>query len=120
LLYISGSGPNSFPINGWGISLLLLWLGIIPHPEAAFPFSLFQFLFSLPVLLLMLRRQWYENSVSNMWLGFAVFSFTFQFFSRFFHDSYFVFVLQLLVIAYFMKPQPFPHSDLSKREAQNV
>ena len=112
LLYISGSGPNSFPINGWGFSLLMLWLGIIPHPEAAFPFVVFELIFGLPVLFLMLRRQWWENTITNMWLGFALFSFTFQFFSRFFNDSYFVFILQLLVIAYFMKPVTFPHKPL--------
>jgi hypothetical protein len=117
LLYISGSGPDSFPINGWGISALFLWLGIIPHPEAAFPFGLFELVFGLPVLFLMLRRQWQENTITNIWLGYAVFSFTFQFFSRFFHDSYFVFILQLLVIAYFIKPVAFPHKPLLQENA---
>jgi hypothetical protein len=53
---------------------------------------------------LALWRQWRNNTIQNVWLGFAVFSFTFQFFSRFFNDNYFVFVLQLLVIAAFIEP----------------
>jgi hypothetical protein len=107
ILYISGSGPNSFPIKGWGFSTLLLTLGIIPTPEATFPFPLFELLFGLPVLFVMLRRQWRDNHLQNLWLGFVFFSFAFQFFSRFFNDNYFVFILQLLVIAFFMKPEHY-------------
>jgi hypothetical protein len=102
--YISGSGPDSFPIKGWGFSTLMLTLGLIPHPEAAFPFALFELLFGLPVLYLMLRRQWQENTLALAWLGYAFFGFTFQFFSRFFSDNYFVFLMQIVVIALFMKP----------------
>jgi hypothetical protein len=102
--YISGSGPDSFPIKGWGFSSLLLTLGLIPHPEAAFPFALFELLFGLPVLYLMLRRQWQDNTLMMAWLGYAFFGFTFQFFSRFFSDNYFVFLLQIVVIALFMRP----------------
>lgn len=105
--YISGSGPDSFPIKGWGFSTLLLWLGVISHPEAAFPFGMLELLFGLPILVWLLRRQWQDNTLPTVWLGFALFSFTFQFFSRFFSDNYFVFILQLLVIAYFMDPIRF-------------
>ena len=104
VLYVSGSGPGSFPMKGWGFSTLLLAAGLIPTPESAFPFIIFELLFGLPVLLLALWRQWRNNTIQNVWLGFAVFSFTFQFFSRFFNDNYFVFVLQLLVIAAFIEP----------------
>jgi hypothetical protein len=82
----------------------MLTLGLIPHPEAAFPFALFELLFGLPVLYLMLRRQWQENTLALAWLGYAFFGFTFQFFSRFFSDNYFVFLMQIVVIALFMKP----------------
>lgn len=104
VLYVSGSGTGSFPMKGWGFSTLLLAAGLIPTPESAFPFIIFELLFGLPVLLLALWRQWRNNTIQNVWLGFAVFSFTFQFFSRFFNDNYFVFVLQLLVIAAFIEP----------------
>ena len=111
--YISGSGPDSFPIKGWGFSTLLLTLGVIPHPEAAFPFAFFELLFGLPVLYLTLRRQWQENTLAMAWLGYAFFGFTFQFFSRFFSDNYFVFLIQIIVIALFMMPiQHAPRSTL--------
>lgn len=105
--YVSGSGSGSFPIKGWGFSNLLLALGVIPTAESSFPFVLFELTFGLPVLFLMLRRQWRENNIQNVWLGYAFFSFVFQFFSRFFNDNYVVFVLQLLVITYFLQPVYF-------------
>jgi hypothetical protein len=42
-----------------------------------------------------------------MWVGFAVFSFVMQFFSRFFNDNYFVFVVQALIIGYFARSDTF-------------
>ncbi|GIK55998.1 MAG: hypothetical protein BroJett015_16610 [Chloroflexota bacterium] len=102
--YISGSGPNSFPMKGWGFSTFLLVTGLVSDPEAAFPFTLFALLAGLPVLFIMLRRQWRDNSLQNAWLGFLFFSFVFQFFSRFFSDNYVIFTLQMLLVIAFLKP----------------
>jgi hypothetical protein len=103
--YISGSGPDSFPMKGWGFSTLLLTAGLVSDAEAAFPFTFFGLVFGLPVLALMLRRQWRDNHLQNAWLGYVAFSFVFQFFSRFFSDNYVVFLLQILVTIAFLKPQ---------------
>ncbi|MCB8954097.1 MAG: hypothetical protein H6650_19000 [Ardenticatenales bacterium] len=105
VLYITGSGPDSFPIKGWGFSTLLLALGMIPVAESAFPFGLFELLLGLPVLFWLLRRQRGANELSNVWMGYALFSFTVQYFSRFFSDNYFIFILQALIIALFMNEQ---------------
>ncbi len=104
ITYVSGSGPESFPMKGWGFSTLMLAAGIIPNPEGAFPFILVQFIFGLPVFLLMLWKQWQQNTTQQMWASFAIFAFVFQFFSRFFNDNYFIFIIQVLVIAMFMFP----------------
>lgn len=104
VFYLTGAGENSFPMKGWGFSTLLLAFNLVTDPEAAFPFWLFELLFGLPTLLWLLWRQWRENHLQNLLIGFAIFSFVFQFFSRFFSDNYFVFTLQLLVIAYFAEP----------------
>jgi hypothetical protein len=108
--YISGSGPDSFPMKGWGFSTILLASGIITDPEAAFPFAVFELIASLPVLILVLWRQWRDNSLQNAWLGFLFFSFVFQFFSRFFSDNYVVFTMQSLIVVAFLKPIYFNKS----------
>lgn len=111
ITYVSGSGAGSFPMKGWGFSTLLLTVGILTDPEAAFPFTLFQLAFGLPVLLLVLRRQWQQNNIQNMWAGYAIFAFVFQFFSRFFNDNYFIFIIQIFIIAVFMLPVSYRQPD---------
>jgi hypothetical protein len=98
-------------MKGWGFSTLLVTFGLVPSPEAAFPFWIFELVFGLPVLIWMLWRQWQHNDLQNLITGFAIFSLAFQFFSRFFSDNYFVFTLQLLIIAYFTRPFQFHHSS---------
>lgn len=107
VFYLTGAGVNSFPMKGWGFSTLLLAFNLVPSPEVAFPFWIFELIFGLSVMLLMLWRQWRDNNLQNLIIGYALFSLTFQFFSRFFSDNYFVFTLQLLVIAYFIEPIQF-------------
>lgn len=104
ITYISGSGPNSFPIKGWGLGTFLLTARVIATPEAAFPFWLFEAVFGLPTLFFLLRWQQRNNTLQQMWLGFVGFSFVIEFFSRFFADNYVVFILQSLVIAAFIAP----------------
>ncbi|MCB9418825.1 MAG: DUF2029 domain-containing protein [Ardenticatenaceae bacterium] len=111
VFYLIGTGESSFPMKGWGFSTLLLAFKLVPSPEAAFPFWIVELVFGLPVLLWLLRRQWLDNNLQNLITGFALFSFVFQFFSRFFSDNYFVFILQLLVIAYFAQPVRFYQTD---------
>ncbi|MCA9998041.1 MAG: hypothetical protein KDE56_19910 [Anaerolineales bacterium] len=102
--YIIGTSPYSFPIRGIGISHLLVTFGLIPSYDAPFPFLLLSLPFSLAALFWGIRRQWGDNSLANLWLGFAIFAFTFQFFSRFFNDNYFIFTLQALFIALYLDP----------------
>ena len=84
------------------MSTLLLTVGIIPSPEAAFPFGILEIGVGLPLLVFLLARQRRENTLQQMWFGFAIFSFGVQYVSRFFNDNYLVFILQSLVIASFL------------------
>ncbi|MBI3912992.1 MAG: hypothetical protein HY327_02165 [Chloroflexi bacterium] len=115
--YIIGIGATSFPIKGWGFSTLLLVLGVIPSPETAFPFGIFEILFGAPVFLFLLARQRREeNTLRQVWFGFAILSFVVQFFSRFFNDNYVVFALQALVIASFIAPTQFKNAAREVKE----
>lgn len=102
--FLIGSGSNSFPIQGWGFGVILFWLGWIPNAESAFPFWLFELSLGLPTLFLLLRAQRRENTLPQLWFAFAAFSFVVEFFSRFFNDNYFVFLLQALMVGAFIDP----------------
>ncbi len=100
--YIVGLSEFSFPIRGIGFSHLLVATGLLPSYEASFPFIVLSLLFGIPVMAYGLRLQWRANTLRNMWMAFAFFAFTFQYFSRFFNDNYFVFVVLSLSIAAFI------------------
>jgi hypothetical protein len=104
VLYLVGVTEHSFPIKGWGLSTLLLAAGIIPSAESSFPFGILEALLGIPALILLLRWQWRDNTLQQVWIGFAVFSFVVEYFSRFFNDNYVIFVLQALVIGALMTP----------------
>jgi hypothetical protein len=121
ILYITGSGADSFPIKGWGISSFLLVSGVIPTPESAFPFVILSLIFGAAALIWALRRQRSNNTLQYMWIGFVVFSFVVQFFSRFFNDNYAIFIFQAFVIAAFLRPGRFadePAQDATQDSAQ--
>ena len=105
-LYLVGLTEKSFPVRGMGFSVLLIGVGVMESAEASFPFFIFQALFALPILLWLLRRQWGHNSLRNVWLGFAIFSFVFDYFSRFFHDNYLAFLLEALIVGAFIYSGP--------------
>ncbi len=100
--YLIGTSGESYPIRGWGFSTLLIAARVIPTAYSPYPFGIFEVLLGIPVLVLLLRRQRRENTLQQMWFGFAVFSFIVEYFSRFFNDNYLVFILQAFVIASFM------------------
>jgi len=104
LFYLMGATEHSFPIKGWGLSTLLLAVGVIPSPEATFPFGLLEALCGIPALVLLVRWQRSNNTLRQVWVGFAAWSFVIEWFSRFFNDNYVVFIVQALVIAAFLVP----------------
>jgi hypothetical protein len=104
VLYLTGATAYSYPIRGWGISAIFRAVNIIPSADSSFPFSIIELLVGLPTLALLLRWQWRENTLQAVWFGFAVLSFVIEYFSRFFNDNYFVFILQALVIGSFILP----------------
>lgn len=113
VLYLIGATEHSFPIKGWGFSTLLLAIGLIPSAQAQFPFGIFQTLFGLPVLVLLARWQWRENTLRQVWICFAAFSFVIQYFSRFFNDNYVIFVFQALMIGLLMTPYRWQATELA-------
>jgi len=85
---------------GYGLGQILLTLGLVQSPRAAFPFWAFQLALGLPMLLLTLRRLWRAPRLSMCAIGYGVFMLVFFFASRFFHDIYILFTLTLVAVGY--------------------
>ena len=97
----AGTSATSYQIRGWGLSNLVLALGLVPHDQAYFPFWLPQLAVCLPLLAALLRWQWRGNTLARMTFGAAALFGAYSFLSRFFNENYAGFLLALLALAMF-------------------
>ncbi len=113
--YPAGGLATSYPINGFGLSALIYVAGSIAHVTDPFPFIWLELIVTAPLLWLLLRRQYRSGTVATIAAHAALFLLVFWFFSRFFHDNYFGFVLQLLLLAWY-----FGYEPVTARDAPDV
>ncbi len=97
--YPAGNLQTSFPIAGFGFSGILRETFILKQ-TAYFPSWIFQLVFGLPVLGLLIRYLKKNLSVSMLITTYTIFLFIFWFFSRFFLDNYIGFLIMLLLTAW--------------------
>jgi hypothetical protein len=89
----SGRGEHAYQIWGWGASNLLLALGEVSSRFDYWPFWLPQIVLGGPLLVLLLRRQWRDNSIGTACAGYALFLLVFLFLSRFLNENYLGYIL---------------------------
>jgi len=101
--YISGSSATSWPVGyGFGFSSILISIGLPYDWVNGLPWSVFQLVLGLPVMGYFLYKQYDNNNLQIMLLGYVVTLFLVLFYARFFHENYIGFMVALLVVAYFM------------------
>ncbi|MCA1554621.1 MAG: hypothetical protein LC737_09605, partial [Chloroflexi bacterium] len=110
----AGTSPTAYQIRGWGLSNLVLALNLVPTRLAYFPFWIPELIVSLPLLVLMLRRQWLDNTLANVaWHG-GILLFAFAFASRFLNENYLGFIVALLALGTCLDARdPMPHAQLA-------
>lgn len=101
ILYPSGKLPTSYPITGFGFSefILILRLGVSTMYDY-FPFWIIQLTVCFPLFVFLWKLQKKHNNLSQMLAGYGIFLFVFWFFSRYFNDSYFNYVIIIFILAY--------------------
>ena len=95
----AGTSATSYQIRGWGLSNLVLALGLVPNDQAYFPFWPAEVAVCLPILLATLRLQWRHNDLGHLCFGAAALFGGYSFVSRFFNENYAGLVLTLLALA---------------------
>lgn len=95
----AGTSATPYQIRGWGLSNLVLALGLVETDQSHFPFWIAQAALCLPVLYLLLRRQWRRPSLASVWYGTAILFGLYSFASRFFNENYVGFLVALLALA---------------------
>lgn len=91
--YNAGGAAWSYPISGMGFSALLLALGVIPNPQADFPFALVEGAVAIPIAAYFVVRLWRRPSLPLMLGGYALTLLAFLFFGRYFQGNYLGYVL---------------------------
>ncbi|MBI3914005.1 MAG: hypothetical protein HY327_07445 [Chloroflexi bacterium] len=99
---VLGEGASTKYVWGYGISMILLTLGLLPDRLTAFPFWALQFVFGLLTMIVSLRYQARRPFVRTLITASAAFTFVIFFFSRNLIDNYLGFALSLALIAYFI------------------
>jgi len=102
IAYPAGTLITSYPINGYGLSVLFYKLGLVKNLTDYLPMWVIQIPITLLLFYLFIKKQIQENSLARMIGGYAIVILVYWLFSRFFHDNYAGFVSQMFLIAYFL------------------
>ena len=106
--YNAGGAAWSYPISGMGFSALLLSLGIIPNPQADFPFAAVEIAVAAPIAVYFLRRLWRTPSLALMLGGYALTLLAFLFFGRYFQGNYLGYILAVASPILFLRTDQEP------------
>lgn len=88
ILYLSGGSAFSYPVSGYGLSMVLREMGVIRNIHAYYPFIIWQISLSMPVLgigLWWLRKR---TVMSRLFIGYGAFLFVWWWASRYFNNSH--------------------------------
>ena len=100
----SGTAETAYQIRGWGFANVILAFNLVKSRLDYFPFWILEALFGIPLLLVLLWRQFArDNSVGAMLYGYALFSFVFLFFSRFLNENYIGYLLACLALGHYAR-----------------
>lgn len=100
ILYLTGGTAHSYPISGYGFGMLLYQLGVIKDLHANYPFFIWQVLFSLPILVILVLWQKRENTIKKMIISYGITLFVFWYFSRFFNNNHLAYLSMIFICAY--------------------
>ncbi len=116
--YNAGGAAWSYPISGMGFSAILLAIGLIPNPQADFPFAAVEIAVAAPIAAYFLRRLWREPSLALMLGGYALTLLAFLFFGRYFQGNYLGYILAVASPILFLRSEREPRP--ARRERRRV
>jgi 4-amino-4-deoxy-L-arabinose transferase-like glycosyltransferase len=101
VFYLSGNTAHSYPISGYGLGMLLHQLGFIKDLNSSYPFVLWQVLFVVPVLVILLGFLRKYPKVKILILSYGLLVFVYWYMSRYFNNSHVGYLTMVFLTAYF-------------------
>lgn len=112
--YLSGSTSHSYPISGYGFSMVLYQAGIIKNVHQHFPFEIFQFIFGAPVFIFTLNFLRKNLKVNAMIISYGIFLSVYWYFSRYFNNSHLAYLSIVFLSAYFFEDKLESQKEVSQ------
>lgn len=98
VLYLTGNAATSYPVSGYGLSMVLYDAGVIKDIHAFYPFIYWQIVIALPLLIALLRWLWKTPSESKLMMSYAIFLCVYWYLSRYFNNSHLGYLSMLFVL----------------------
>lgn len=98
IFYLSGNAPHSYPVSGYGLSMVLKEVGIISDIHAYYPFAIWQAVFGIPALLGL--SMWLRKSpaMSKLLIAYGVLLTIIWYTSRYFNNSHLGYISMIFVL----------------------
>ena len=106
LVFLAGSGLDAYPINGFGLSALLLSSGVILDPRGAFPFALIELIVGTGVWFLGWRWIRARARLADVLLFAGLAMLLVLYVSRYFHDSHLLLGAELILAGLAARTRP--------------
>ncbi len=101
--YLSGKAEHSYPIAGYGWGMVLNQFGFIKDLSAYYPFAIWQLVFCLPLLVVLLYFLSKKPTIWKLIFCYGIFTLVFWYFSRYFHNSHLGFLSTIFIMAYYFE-----------------
>ncbi len=101
IFYLSGNSPNSYPISGYGLGMLLIGLGAIRDTHAFYPFVWWQLGLGIPGLIVAISAFKKYQSTGYICIFHAITLFLFWYTSRYFNNSHVAYIATVFCIGVF-------------------
>ena len=110
IFYLSGNTTHSYPIAGYGLGMLLYQAGIIKNVHQQYPFTIWQIIICLPLLIGLIIWLGKKVSVVRLILSYGIFLFVFWYLNRYFNNSHVGFLSMVFITAYFWPNTSYDHA----------
>jgi len=101
IFYLSGNIPNSYPVSGYGLGMLLHQVGIIKDIYQYYPFQIWQGVIGVPLAVFLTVYLKNHPTVGRLILVYGIFLFVFWYLSRYFNNSHLGYLSLVFIVAYF-------------------
>lgn len=99
--YLSGNLETSYPISGYGIGMVLYKMGIIKDLYPYYPFTIWQAVICIPLLIVLIKYILAKPSVARLIVTYGIFLMVYWYFSRYFNNSHVGYLSMVFITAYF-------------------